>query len=202
MTKEVKETFAHTGAILAGGQSKRMGRPKERILLWDGRSMIEHVMRPLATFCKQVVIVGGAPDLLPTCPHLVDPYPYEGPLSGIATLLESNLDDRYIVVACDQPFLQPALFELLEKEECPSIFLGDTGEMFDPFPGYFPATLLPEIQKSIKTGERSLCAFIRQIEVAWIPLPSALRGCLKSINTPFDLMNDKREPTTQLLRGF
>ena len=37
----------HTGAILAGGLSKRMGSPKEGVQLWDSRPMIEHVIETL-----------------------------------------------------------------------------------------------------------------------------------------------------------
>ena len=35
--------WPHTGAVLAGGRSTRMGRPKEDVILPDGRGMAETV---------------------------------------------------------------------------------------------------------------------------------------------------------------
>jgi molybdopterin-guanine dinucleotide biosynthesis protein A len=36
-----------TGAVLAGGQSARMGQPKAAVRLWDGRTMMEHMLDTL-----------------------------------------------------------------------------------------------------------------------------------------------------------
>ncbi len=198
---------APTAAILAGGRSVRMGRPKEGVILWDGRPMIEHVIESLRGVCRRVVVVGecrGYPipleiDLI----QLRDTQPGAGPLAAIATLLRSDLDrNGYLVVACDQPLLTaPLLGRLIEdgfriflqpfpgdhRPALPRFFRSEEGEPLDPFPGYFPAGLLPEIETALQSGESSVRRFIQKTPVSWVSLPQTLRESLKSMNSPADL---------------
>jgi molybdopterin-guanine dinucleotide biosynthesis protein A len=107
----------------------------------------------------------------------------------VESLLLSGLDDGYLVVACDQPLLTPSLLALLVQGNPtrPTFFRSEEGEALDPFPGYFPASWLPDVQIALQQGERSLRRLIRRSEAAWILLPNPLRASLKNINTPADL---------------
>jgi len=181
-----------TGAILAGGQSRRMGRPKEGVVLWDGRPMIEHVVASVQAVCGRVVIVGAcrgwtpAPDVI----HLDDCYTGAGPLGGIATLLASGLDQGYLVVACDQPLVPPRAFRLLLGSHQPGIpcFLrASDGTAFDPFPGYFPATWLGPATAALRTRRHGVRDVIRQGRVDWVTLPAPWRRRMASLNSPLDL---------------
>jgi molybdopterin-guanine dinucleotide biosynthesis protein A len=171
-----------------------MGRPKEGVVLSDGRRMIEHVIEPLRGVCRRVVIVGacrGYPipagtDLV----HLNDSKPGGGPLAAIAMLLHSGLDpEGYLVVACDQPFLTSPLLRLLVEEQSPPprFFRSEGGAPLDPFPGYLPIAWLPEVEGALQRGERSIRRLIQKTPASWVSLPDSARGCLKGINMPSDL---------------
>ncbi len=181
------------GAILNGGESVRMGTPKGAICLSDGRAMIEHVISLLKGVCGQVVTVGRSPGEAIQhqygITHLADKEPGLGPLGGIETLLLSDIGEGYLVAASDQPLLTTEIFRLLMEGDpsVPRFFRPNKGEIIDPFPGYFPACLLSEVERVRANGVQSMHGFIEGITVSWIALPETLRPRIKSINTPADL---------------
>jgi len=179
-----------TAAILAGGESRRMGQPKEGVLLPDGTPMIARVISVLHTVCRQVVIVGACrgfqiPDGVL---HLPDLHPGEGPLAGLETLLASGLDDRYLLAGCDQPLLTPDLLRRLtgcEAEVC--LFHTGNEEDFFPFPGVYSVALLPLVREALSSSRRSMKRLIQQARVTRLPLSPAEASLLRSINTPDEL---------------
>jgi len=180
------------GAVLAGGNSRRMGRPKADILLGDGRSMIAHAIAQMKKVCPVVVVVGGPPVSIKDVLHLPDIAPGLGPLGGLNTLLGSGLASAYLIVACDQPFLTPEIFHLLLAGDpaVAHLFRPIQDRPIDPFPGYYPAALLPrqlENPDLLERGGRSMQRFIQTIPVTFLSIPMPLRPCIKSLNTPGDL---------------
>ncbi len=176
-----------TGAILAGGQSRRMGQPKEGVLMADGRRMIEHVIEPLSHICQKILIVGACRGFtIPPQSLLIplpDSDPGSGPLSAIATILKSGVDKKgYIITACDQPFLTADLLRLLIQGPLnqPCIFKNHDSPL-QPFPGYYPVSWLPEI------GERSVCAMLTKTAISLVACPKEWEARLKNINRPTDL---------------
>jgi molybdopterin-guanine dinucleotide biosynthesis protein A len=171
-----------------------MGRPKQGVLMPDGRKMIEHVIEPLSQLCQKIVIVGDCRGFsIPQQQKLIalsDDPPGKGPLSAIATLLKSGIDkDGYIVTACDQPFLTPNLLRLLlgEKPSFPRIFQPEQGEMIAPFPGYYPVCWLSEIKSALETGQYGICNVILKNRVETVALPKEQQVLIRNINTPDDL---------------
>lgn len=181
-----------TGAVLAGGESRRMGRPKAILPLWDGDAMVTHVIRALTAVCGSVVSVGGPPPDFGGVRHLPDPVRGRGPLAAMETLLLSQLAPAYLIVACDQPLITPELLRLLlpndpSEAQAARLFRPQEACPVDPFPGYYPATLLPVIQQVLYDDSPSVQKLIRSILVTWVTLPDPLRACLKNINTPEEL---------------
>ena len=188
---EYNPTRPHTAAILAGGESRRMGRPKEGVLLPDGRPMIAHVIATLQSVCPRVVVVGACrgfrtPDGVL---HLPDLHPGAGPLAGLESLLASGLDDRYLLSGCDQPLLTPELLRRLAGCGAEEVCIFHTGdeEDFFPFPGVYPAGLLPLVRDALSAGRRSMKRLIEQAQVTRIPLTPSEVPLLRSINTPDEL---------------
>ncbi len=102
------------GAVLCGGASRRMGRPKAVAEL-DGRPLAAHAAGALAAAgAARVVLVGGDAawaDALGLA-LVPDRWPGEGPLGGLATaVLDAATDEDpgtiVVVAACDQPRLDP-----------------------------------------------------------------------------------------------
>jgi molybdenum cofactor guanylyltransferase len=95
------------GAVLCGGQSRRMGTDKAVVEV-DGVAMAERVASTLqAAGCHPVVLVGGDVALLERFgrPTIADRWPGEGPLGGVLTALEAVGSDGVVVAACDLPWL-------------------------------------------------------------------------------------------------
>lgn len=107
--------LAATLLILAGGASRRMGRPKALLPAGD-TTLIEWVAGRLAPAFGHVLV--AAPDAagLPPGlrPHLVaDLHPGAGPLAGVEAGLRASPHDVLVAVACDMPAVTPGLAERL-----------------------------------------------------------------------------------------
>lgn len=187
--------WPHIGTILAGGQSKRMGEPKEGVLLWDDKPMIDHLINTLSKITREILILGepkGA-DIKSRkdIKCIPDHKPDSGPLGGMETLLSSNLDTEYLVVACDQPLLTVELLQKLAKSTPSSnirLFTFEDFNDINPFPGIYPSLLLPHIKHSIQKGLTAMHEMIQSCsDVTWIPINQSEAALLKNINTPKDL---------------
>jgi molybdenum cofactor guanylyltransferase len=85
-----------TGFVLAGGKSSRMGTDRA-LLDWHGRTLLAHMTDLLQGVTEEVLVVGRDP--------LPDRIPGRGPLSGIATALETSSTDANLILAVDLPHL-------------------------------------------------------------------------------------------------
>ncbi|WP_306058508.1 molybdenum cofactor guanylyltransferase [Natronococcus wangiae] len=111
------------GVVLAGGYSTRFGEDDKAVAELAGTPMIKRVVDRLATATDDVVIncredqVDAVREALADCDASIriatDPVPDRGPLAGIRVGLETVDREYAAVVACDMPFVDPALFELL-----------------------------------------------------------------------------------------
>ena len=107
-------TWQVSGAILAGGQSRRMGSDKAALLI-QGEPILKRTARLVASITADVAII-GPPEraaLAPGVRILPDRWPQQGPLGGIATALQALPGEAVLVVGCDMPFLNAALLRYL-----------------------------------------------------------------------------------------
>ncbi len=103
---------AVSGIVLAGGQSKRLGMDKA-LLQFHGQVLLEIVVARLREITDDIVIACGA-GKRPGWPNVearpvLDRVGGKGPLAGLEAGLRAVVHDAAIVVACDMPFLNPAL---------------------------------------------------------------------------------------------
>ena len=101
------------GVILAGGESRRMGRTKA-LLPVGGTTLIEAVIARLREACPEILIVTNTPELYR---HLgvrmvPDALPGRQSLVGIYTGILHTGGPAF-VCACDMPFLHPPLIRYL-----------------------------------------------------------------------------------------
>ncbi|MFH0794200.1 MAG: molybdenum cofactor guanylyltransferase [bacterium] len=179
------------GGILAGGKSSRMGRPKERILLPDGKSMLERVADILLPLVQKLVVVGASGGFDPSvlgATRLDDLRPGLGPLAGLETLLASGGAEGYLVVACDQVRLTTGLLErLLPAGGSPAALRTEKGVELLPFPVYLPAGFLPIVRAALDQGERSSRLLLAGSRIEWRVVAAEAEELVRSINTPEDL---------------
>lgn len=136
-----------TGILLAGGKSKRMGKPKAFLEL-HSCPLISYPLRILKLFCSEIFIVTQTPELfssllgchspvrgnlyLDSCFHrndkqqikiLTDLYTEAGPMGGIFTGLENAANRWAIVLPCDMPYVRKELLSGLVNLSIAQSFL-------------------------------------------------------------------------------
>ena len=135
-----------------------MGAPKPLLQL-GGRALIEHVVAALEPLVTRVIVVTNDPDAmaflaLPTVP---DAEPGRGPLMGLYSGLLASETHHALAVACDAPFLSPALLEALIARRRPdALTLPETENGPQPMPGVYPTALAPTIASLLDTGRAAL----------------------------------------------
>ena len=119
-----------TGLILAGGQSRRMGRDKAR-LPWGAVTLIEHVIDTVRPLVEELIVsVRDARQVPRLAVHVVeDLVPDAHALGGLYTGLRAASYARCFVCACDAPFLHPALIRfLIEQADGCDLVVPETDE--------------------------------------------------------------------------
>jgi molybdopterin-guanine dinucleotide biosynthesis protein A len=168
-----------SGILLAGGASRRFGRPKivEPV---DGSPLFHRPLRALLDSCDDIVIV-LAPDApeppLPDGAERVsfarDPVAYEGPLAGTRVGLERVHAEYAVLVAGDMPGVRSELLSLMAERATGTgrnaIALRD-GNGTRPLPAVLrigPALTLA--RSLLETGERRLRALVEGLEPDALP---------------------------------
>ncbi len=182
----------HTGAILTGGRSSRMGKDKAGIMLRDGRTMIEYVYDALASVCRQVVLAGhsmGLPDRMKDITIVQDRWKDSGPLAGMEALLSTGMDNEYLVAACDLPFINTELLKLLLSDTVspPVIFkpVGDAHAV--PLVLRITVQEYDEVLKALTSRRLRINDLMLALHPSIITVPPELSSCLKNVNTPEEL---------------
>jgi molybdenum cofactor guanylyltransferase len=174
------------GAVLVGGASRRMGRPKAVIEV-DGSPMVSRVAVALsAGGCSPVRLIGGGtvPD---DVGYLVveDRWPGEGPLGGVITaLMEARRD--VVVAACDLPDLDAAAVRSVRDapgaDEVDAVVA--TTDRLEPALARWNHRALDQLTAIFTNGERALHAALARLEIVEVAVdPMALRN----VNSPGDL---------------
>lgn len=102
-----------TGAILAGGQSKRMGFNKAEAEV-NGETMLGRMIEKLCEVTPNIIVSSGSisyPDL--SWPQVPDEFPHHGPLGGIYSVLKASTTHLNLIVACDIPLIPVSLLKYI-----------------------------------------------------------------------------------------
>ncbi len=101
------------GVVLAGGESRRMGRDKTRLRLPgspDQRTLVESATQLLRPVCREVVVADRGRGI---APGSVADGPGRGPAAGILGAAEARPGHDLLVLACDLPRIPGPLLEAL-----------------------------------------------------------------------------------------
>ena len=106
-----------TCAILAGGQSTRMGRDKATIEA-GGKNLAAFVFDKVREVFGGVMVISRHHDRIEgvQAPIYKDMFPYRSPVVGIATALLHAETEYVFVVACDMPFISRKVLEFMIGE--------------------------------------------------------------------------------------
>ena len=112
------------GVVLAGGRSQRMGAEKAALTV-GGVPLLRRVVERLAMALPDILVIGPETlqGLVPNIRVVPDEAPGRGPLGGIVTAFDTVPSLRLFVVACDMPFVEPALVHEMVRlaDETPDV---------------------------------------------------------------------------------
>ena len=180
--------------ILAGGQSRRMGRDKA-LITFEGKPIIAHVIDTLRELSDDVLVVSNRSEVYASFGARVvpDADPPSGPLGGISVGLAAAQHDLAIVVACDMPFLNTQLLRsLVERAVNVDAVVPLTGDRFEPLHAVYRRACLAAIERHLADGDRRVISFFDEVRVKavletdWRLLDPTGRS-LANLNTPDDL---------------
>jgi molybdopterin-guanine dinucleotide biosynthesis protein A len=182
------------GAILAGGKSQRMGRPKPFVEL-RGHSLISWVLESLRPVCREVFIVADQvePYVILGCRVVQDCIPGRGPMGGVYTALLSAHERNVFVTGCDTPFLKAEVIRYLASHlEDFEAAVPKLPDGFHPLHAVYTKDCLPRLYQHLITGRLSLIDFLQVARIRVVsgeeiePIDPQLISFL-NINTPRDL---------------
>lgn len=154
-----------TGAILAGGFSRRLGQDKATLRL-DGVPLALRVDTALAPLAATRWLVTNHPlaHLALGLPLITDLVPFQGPAGGLLTALFYARTPWVLAAAVDNPFLAPALLAELAARAARtsrSAVVCRSPRGLEPFPGVYAVRLLPALRDFLQ-ADRSPTRFLKR----------------------------------------
>ncbi|RLE32598.1 hypothetical protein DRJ58_05075 [Candidatus Acetothermia bacterium] len=189
-----------SGAILAGGEGKRLRGDKARLVVGK-RPVLIQLIDLLQEVCGEVVVAIGKRRPLPfpvEAPLVGDRFPGKGPLAGIHAALSATSGEACLVLACDMPFVRRELIGALLKRKKPSrTVVFAIGGYLEPFPGIYPRSLLSRLEEALIEGELGVQELLRRVPCVVLPESLARRAdpgliSFTNVNAPQDLVREER----------
>ena len=178
-------TVTITGLILAGGAGRRMGGLDKGWVHWQGRPLIEQVLKRLRPQVGSVLIsanrsVDAYTRLAPVVAddsalRATDPEGFVGPLAGILAGLERCNSDWLLVVPCDLPQLPGDLAQRLLEAAVPSSrpAYAISNDRAHPSCCLLPvsAALSTQLRSALLSGERRLLGWLKSHQALPVNFP-------------------------------
>ncbi len=151
--------FPFPAAVLAGGASRRMGRPKASLPFGSGTLLQHQIVRVAPLFSEVFVVVKDAPDsALGRARVLLDSTSRQGAIYGVTRALE-EVQDHLFVLAVDTPVLAPALIAEIARrgmKMTASVLLPRAGGRLQPLAAVWRRAVLPLALQRIASEQLSL----------------------------------------------
>jgi molybdopterin-guanine dinucleotide biosynthesis protein A len=183
------------GVIQAGGKSTRMGGTPKALMDVGGRRIIERIVDVLGSVLGAPLLVTNTPELYDFLglTMVPDVHPDAGSLGGIYSGLAAAQGDAAFTVACDMPFLHPALVRLVvERAGEGDVVIPRVDDRFETLHACYARACLPFMEARIAAGRLKIAGFFEDVRVVEIP-EAALRVhrdpaiALMNVNTPDEL---------------
>jgi molybdopterin-guanine dinucleotide biosynthesis protein A len=174
----IRNSTPVSAAVLAGGQSRRMGADKALLPLVDGGApLLAIVVERLSSLADDVFIVAGDRERYAGFGATVVPdlRPGGGALSGIHAAVSRATYEHCLVVACDMPFLSsPLLTWMISKPRDYDVLIpmlpgesrqGGKGMVYQTLHAIYSKGCLPAIESRIERGQFQVIGFFAEVRV-------------------------------------
>ncbi len=190
-----------SGFVLAGGESRRMGTDKAKLVLGN-ETVLARQVRRLSAVCRFVTVL-APPSKFPELhvPVLPDVEPGRGPLGGLLTGLARARTEFNLFLGCDLPFVGERFLRwlALSSLSCPAdaVVPGMKSGGSQPLCAVYRRRALPAVRASLASGENRVQAALsrlRRREIPWREIASAgfSARIFDNMNTPQDYETAKR----------
>ena len=181
-------------ALLAGGESRRMGRDKPLITfagepLWRRQVDLLRKLNPSEIF----VSARNDPPWRPRDIHFVgDAEPSRGPLSGVAACVARSKSEHMLVLAVDMPFMTEDCLRRICRGIAPgSGVVPIINGRAEPLVSVYLRKSLPEFSRALDGNDFSLQTLVRKLIAAGTLQSLAVEqknvALFRSVNEPGDL---------------
>jgi molybdenum cofactor guanylyltransferase len=169
-----------SAAILAGGQSRRMGQDKA-LLDIDGRALIEYVLDATRQVADETMIIASErPEYEQFGVRIVpDKYPQSGSLGGIYTAVSEASNDRCLVLACDMPFVNVDLLRFMAEHDVdydvlvpalsPERSTQGGEETLETLHAIYRKSCMSAIERQLQAGVYKVIGFFSEVNVEKLP---------------------------------
>ncbi|MBN1656821.1 MAG: molybdenum cofactor guanylyltransferase [Anaerolineae bacterium] len=181
--------------VLAGGQSRRLGRDKA-FLPVGGKPLVAHVVHTLAVLSDDLIVVANnleAYTPLGLRARLIhDEEPGKGSLMGIYSGLKVACHEHALAVACDMPFLNVDLLRyMVELVPGYDIVVPRDGTLIEPLHAVYGKGCLGPMADQLQSGKRRIIAFFGAVRVRYVEADEIVqfdpdRLSFVNVNTPED----------------
>ncbi len=185
-----------SAAILAGGRARRLGGADKASLLVGGLRIIDRQIAALAHVADDIRIVANDPERYAALGVRViaDRIPGAGPLGGIHAALEDAGPPCVLVLACDLPFVTPALLEALVVEfgsgEEVDAVVPRSSRGVEPLCAVYAARCADAARRRIERGELKVAGLLGDVRVrelgSEVLAPYDEATVFLNVNTPHD----------------
>jgi molybdopterin-guanine dinucleotide biosynthesis protein A len=172
-----------TAIVLAGGQSRRMGRDKAMLRV-RGKPLIEHICDQVRPHFKEVIVSAAGPETYRSLGVRVVPdrKPGEGPLMGMASALAASGTDMNLVVACDIPEINiPFARRMLREADGYDAVVPRRRTLIEPLFAVYRKNTVGLMEDLLAMGERRIRPLYARCKTRFVPLPRS--RWLKNLNT-------------------
>jgi len=182
-----------TYLILAGGRGQRMNGVDKGLMQWQGKPMIEHVIRFLNIPADKIII--SANRNLQTYINYSNivitdlANDFQGPLAGILSAMQVCTTPYLLCVPCDSPLppenMLKNLWQCMQMQKKSSALCHD-GERLQPLFALLSCQHKQALDDFLQQGQRKVHDFMAQIDPAICDF-SAQKNRFYNINYPADI---------------
>ena len=181
-----------TAVILAGGQSRRMGRDKLQLTA-GGETLLGRALRRYGETFPRVLVSVAGPEKYPELGGLrvFDRFSGAGPMAGLHAALAESGDDVFLTGA-DMPYSSPekALKLISLCGDCEACVATDADGRWEPLFGFYRKSLLAKAEALLSGGNYRMAALLSSVPLREVSLAELGEGAdsllLRNINRPED----------------
>ena len=186
---------ASTGVIQAGGKSTRMGGAPKALAEVGGRTVIERVVAALAAVLDDILIVTNTPERYAFLglPMVADEFPDGGALGGIYSGLRAAGGAAAFTVACDMPFVHPAIVRMVvERAGEGDVVIPRTGAQLETMHAVYGKRCLAPMEARLRAGQLKIVGFFGEVRVVELDAAGMAQHrapdvAFMNVNTPEEL---------------